>query len=71
MRSKGYSSVREYLEKEHSGYEKLKGYMYRYIYFIDPKAKENFTGQFIPFSKIKELGIEMYKGEWVNDGANK
>lgn len=71
MRNKGYSSVKEYLEKEHKGYEKLAGYMYRYIYFIDPKAKENFTGQFIPFSKIKELGIEMYKGEWVKDGANK
>ena len=44
--------------------------MYRYIYFLDKKAKENFTGEFIPFSKIKELDIEMYKGKWIN-GANK
>lgn len=69
-RKKGYTSIKEYLDKEHKGYEKLKGYMYRYIYFLDKEAKENFTGQFIPFSKIKELDIEMYKGEWIN-GANK
>jgi hypothetical protein len=70
MREKGYSSIREYLDKEQKGYKILDGYMFRYIYFINPKAKERFTGQFIPFSKIKELNIEMYKGEWI-DGAVK
>ena len=70
MKSKGYTNELEYLNKEFAGWKKLSGYMYKYIYFIDPKAKENFTGQFIPFSKIKELDIEMYKGEWIN-GANK
>ena len=67
----GYTSTKKYLDSIHKGWTHLVGYQYKYIYFIDPKAKENFTGQFIPFSKIKELGIEMYKGEWVNDGANK
>lgn len=71
MRAKGYSSVKEYLDKEHKGYKKLIGYMYRYIYFLDNETKENFTGEFIPFSKIKELNIEMYKGEWVKDGADR
>lgn len=70
MKAKGYTNELEYLNNEFKGWKKLKGYMYRYIYFIDPKAKENFTGEFIPFSKIKELDIEMYKGEWIN-GANK
>ena len=70
MRAAGYTSTSDYLNKFYKGWKKLDGYMYKYIYFIDPKEKENFTGQFIPFSKIKELNIEMYKGEWIN-GANK
>lgn len=65
------TNPKEYLDKFHNGWKPLKGYMYRYIYFLDKKAKENFTGEFIPFSKIKDLGIEMYKGEWVKNGANK
>ena len=44
--------------------------MYRYVYFLNKDDEKNFTGEFIPFSKIKELDIEMYKGEWIN-GANK
>lgn len=66
----GYSSVRKWLDDKHKGWKKIKGYMYKYIYFIDKKSEQNFTGEFIPFSKIKELDIEMYKGEWIN-GANK
>lgn len=69
MRKKGYSSVKEYLDKEHKGYQKLAGFMYRYIYFLDKESEKNFTGEFIPFSKIKELNIGMYKGEWLKDGA--
>ena len=67
MRRKGYSSIDEYLKKEHAGFEILKGYMFRYIYFIDKEYKENFTGEDIPFCKIKELGIEMYKGKLVSE----
>lgn len=70
MKEKGYTNEIDYLNKEFKGWKKLKGYMYKYIYFLDKQAKENFTGEFIPFSKIKELDIEMYKGEWIN-GANK
>lgn len=69
MKSVGITKEREYLDKYYNGWRELKGYMYRYIYFINPKAKDRFTGQFIPFSKIKELGIGMYKGEWVDGGA--
>lgn len=65
MQSRGYTNTIKYLEAYYKGYELLKGYMYRYIYFLDKKAEQNYTGDFIPFSKIKELGIEMYKGEWV------
>lgn len=66
----GYTSTKKYLDENYKGWCHLKGYQYKYIYFIDKEAEKNFTGEFIPFSKIKELDIEMYKGEWVN-GANK
>ena len=35
--------------------------MLRYIYLIDKKSKLNVP--VIPFSKIKEMGIGMYKGK--------
>jgi hypothetical protein len=71
MRAKGYTNALEYLNKEFSGWKRLKGYMYKYIYFLDKKAEKDFTGEYIPFSKIKELGIEMYKGKWINETDNK
>ena len=43
------------------GAKKLSGYMLRYIYLIDKKSKLNVP--VIPFSKIKEMGIGMYKGK--------
>ena len=43
----------------------LPGYQLRYIYFLDPKARENLTVPVIPFSKIDEIGAGMYKGEKV------
>jgi hypothetical protein len=67
----GFTSTKKFLDEKYRGWKPLLGYQYKYIYFLNPKAKERFTGQFIPFSKIKELNIEMYKGEWVKDGANK
>ena len=64
------TSTLKWLNEYQNGWKPLKGYMYKYIYFIDRSIEKNFTGQFIPFSKIKELDIVMYKGEWIN-GANK
>lgn len=37
--------------------------MFRYIYFIDKKCMQDLTCEIIPFSKIKELGVGMYKGK--------
>jgi hypothetical protein len=65
MRAAGFTSIRKYLKEKYPGYKILPGYMFRYIYFLDHNAKENYTGEIIPFSKIKELGIQMYKGHWV------
>lgn len=39
----------------------LGGYMFRYIYFLDKKCIKDLTCEIIPFSKIKEMGVSMYK----------
>lgn len=43
----------------------LEGYQLRYLYFLDPTARERLTVPVIPFSKISELGANMYLGEKV------
>ena len=45
------------------GFKLLEGYMFRYIYFINKKCMQDLTCEIIPFSKIKELGVGMYKGK--------
>lgn len=44
----------------------LKGYQFRYIYFIDKKYRKKLTVPEIPFSKIDEIGAGMYKGEKID-----
>ena len=34
--------------------------MYKYIYFLDREVEQNFTGEYIPFNKIKELTNKCY-----------
>ena len=51
--------------KEFRKWDKAEGWQLRYIYFIDPKAKENLTVPIVPFSKIDEMGAGMYKGEKI------
>lgn len=41
----------------------IPGYQLRYVYFLNPKAKERLTVPILPFSKIDEMGAGMYKGE--------
>lgn len=41
------------------------GCMLRYIYFIDKNCEKLLTVPIIPYSKIDELGIRMYKGQMV------
>ena len=45
------------------GLEFVDGYMLRYIYFIDKASRSKLTVPIIPFSKIDELGIGMYRGK--------
>lgn len=41
----------------------LDGFQLRYIYFINPSARERLTVPILPFSRIDEMGARMYKGE--------
>lgn len=48
-----------------SGAEPIKGYQFRYIYFIDKTYRKRLKVPEIPFSKIDEIGAGMYKGQKV------
>jgi hypothetical protein len=41
----------------------LAGFMLRYIYFLDPTARERLTVPELPFSEIEKRGAGMYKGQ--------
>ena len=56
----GGASMSKFVE---SGWKPLPGFQLRYLYFIDPKQRENLTVPILPFSKIDEMGARMYKGE--------
>jgi len=43
--------------------KKLEGYQLRYIYFLNPAARDRLTVPILPFSKIDEMGAGMYKGK--------
>lgn len=48
--------------KEFHNWKPLDGFQLRYVYFLNPKAKERLTVPILPFSKIDEMGASMYKG---------
>lgn len=41
----------------------LPGFQLKYVYFLDPTARERLTVPEIPFSEIRRRGAGMYKGE--------
>lgn len=44
-------------------WKKLPGFQLRYIYFIDPTARERLTVPILPFSEIQRRGAGMYLGK--------
>lgn len=58
-----YGSWKKYLDYEHKGWQKIRGYQLRYIYLIDKSCK--ITVPILPFSKIDEMGAGMYKGKKI------
>lgn len=51
------------ISKEFRTWKPTEGYQLRYVYFLNPKAKDRLTVPILPFSKIDEMGAGMYKGE--------
>ena len=56
----GGSSMKAYVA---AGYKPIPGFQLRYIYFIDPTARQRLTVPILPFSKIEDAGAAMYKGK--------
>jgi hypothetical protein len=48
-----------------NGAKPLQGFQLRYIYFLNPAARERLTVPVLPFSKISDMGASMYKGEKI------
>ena len=45
------------------GSKRLPGFQLRYIYFLDPTARDRLTVPILPFSEIDRRGAGMYKGK--------
>jgi hypothetical protein len=60
VKMKGGSTVKDFLK---IGAEYIPGYQLRYIYFLNPQARERLTVPVLPFSRIDELGAGMYRGK--------
>lgn len=59
-----YGTWKKYLDAEHKGWKKIKGYQFRYIYLIDKLCE--ITVPILPFSRIDELNAGMYKGKKIS-----
>lgn len=51
------------ISKEFRSWKPTEGYQLRYVYFLNPKARDRLTVPILPFSKIDEMGAGMYKGK--------
>jgi len=56
----GASSMKQYKD---AGWKPLPGFQLRYIYFLDPSARERLTVLVLPFSEIERRGAGMYRGK--------
>lgn len=50
-------------ERKNGQWRKIDGYMLRYIYFLDPTARQRLTVPILPFSEIEKRGAGMYRGK--------
>ena len=55
----GGASMKAYIE---AGFKPIPGFQLRYIYFLNPEARQRLTVPILPFTKIDEMGAGMYKG---------
>lgn len=45
------------------GAKAIPGYQLRYLYFLNPAARQRLTVPILPFGKIEEVGAGMYRGK--------
>lgn len=50
------------------GAQKVPGFQLRYLYFLNPAARERLTVPAIPYSRIAELRVGMYRGKPIERG---
>lgn len=53
------------ITQEFKTWKPTQGYQFRYVYFLNPEARNRLKVPVIPFSKIDEMGASMYKGEKI------
>ena len=51
------------MQQTHGNFAPTIGFQLRYIYFIDPSARDRLTVPILPFSEIARRGAGMYKGK--------
>ena len=61
----GGASMRAFAD---AGFKPMEGFQLRYIYFLNPAARDRLTVPILPFSKIEEMGAGMYRGEQISRG---
>ena len=57
-------------EAKRLGAKAITGFQLRYIYFLDPTARDRLTVPVLPFSEIDKRGAGMYKGKQRLQGAS-
>lgn len=60
--SNGAASMKGFIA---AGFKPLPGFQLRYVYFLNPAARERLTVPIVPFEKIAEMGAAMYKGKRI------
>lgn len=56
----GAASMNQFAD---AGFKPLPGHQLRYLYFLDPSARERLTVPVLPFSEIERRGAGMYRGK--------
>lgn len=54
------------LDKVFRSWEPVPGYSLRYVRFLDPTWRDRLTVEPIPFERLRELGVSMYRGRRVD-----
>lgn len=63
----GGASMRDF---KAAGFKPIEGFQLRYLYFVDPTARERLTVPVLPFTEIDRLGARMYKGQTFRPGTS-